>query len=203
MHHDFIDRYSRTDSPVHRVSAPVKLCIALLIVFLSVLLPIKYPLYFIAAAVFLLTTAYLSKIPGLYILKRILLLEPIVLGVAVLTLLEPGGWAVFSTIVVKSTLCLTTMVLLSNTTPFAELLSLFRRAGLPSYMVTILALMYRYVYVLIDEAERMKRARASRTFKRAHNRIWNSLASLAAQLFVRSTERAERIYAAMRSRGWR
>jgi cobalt/nickel transport system permease protein len=120
-----------------------------------------------------------------------------------MALLQPNGGAVFLTVVVKSTLCLLTMILLSNTTPFAELLNALRKIGFPTLLVTTLALLYRYIFVLIDEAERLNRARESRTFRGSRLAKWRSLASLVGQLFVRSTERAERIFAAMLARGWR
>ncbi|HTY59023.1 MAG TPA: energy-coupling factor transporter transmembrane component T, partial [Bacteroidota bacterium] len=72
----------------------------------------------------------------------------------------------------------------------------------PALLVTILALMYRYVFLLIDQAERMTRARASRTFMVRRTGRWKLAAGIVSQLFVRSTERAERIYAAMTARGW-
>jgi cobalt/nickel transport system permease protein len=78
-----------------------------------------------------------------------------------------------------------------------------KRLGVPRLLVTILALLYRYLFVLIDEAERLNRARASRTFSSNRRKKWHMLASLIGQLFVRSTERAERIYAAMTARGWK
>jgi len=126
-----------------------------------------------------------------------------VLGVAVLTLFQPGGVGIFATIAVRSTLCLFTMVLLSSTTPIAELLRVLQRLHVPGLLVTTLALMYRYLFVLVDEAERMQRARFSRTFDRRRWHGWKSLGSVVGQLFVRSTERAERIYAAMLARGWK
>jgi energy-coupling factor transporter transmembrane protein EcfT len=49
----------------------------------------------------------------------------------------------------------------------------------------------------------MVRARRSRTFSRDRASVWRSSASVIAQLFVRSSERAERIYAAMCARGWK
>jgi len=145
----------------------------------------------------------LSRIPWKFVVIRLLLLEPFVLGIAIMALLQPDGWIIFLTVVVKSTLCLLTIILLSNTTPFAELLNTLRRIGLPRLLVTILALMYRYIIVLIDEAERLNRARESRTFRESRLHKWHSLASLVGQLFVRSTERAERIFAAMLARGWK
>jgi cobalt/nickel transport system permease protein len=69
--------------------------------------------------------------------------------------------------------------------------------------VAVLALMSRYVYVLSDEAERLERARRSRSFGARRTLDWNSLATLVGQLFVRATNRAQRIYAAMCTRGWR
>jgi cobalt/nickel transport system permease protein len=95
------------------------------------------------------------------------------------------------------------MVLLSNTTPFAELLRVLRAAGMPALLVTTLSLAYRYLFVLVDESQRMKRARMSRTFTRRPGWTWRASATVVSQLFVRASERAERIYGAMRARGWR
>ncbi len=96
-----------------------------------------------------------------------------------------------------------TVIILSNTTQFSELLSVLRRFHVPAIFITVLALMYRYLFVLIDETERMHRARLSRTFMKRKTQLWRTLATLVGQLFVRSTERAEKIYAAMTARGWK
>jgi len=203
MRHDFLDRYSRQDSALHRVSAEAKLACALGVVALTVAVPLGALPYFVALACALVAVALVARIPLWYLGMRLLWMEPFVLGVAVLTLFQPQGWKVFVGIVVKSTLSLVTMVLLANTTPFAEVLRVLRRVRVPSLLVTTLALMYRYLFVLVDEGERMRRARAARTFDRRRWHGWKTLATVAGQLFVRSTERAERIYAAMLARGWR
>jgi cobalt/nickel transport system permease protein len=200
MRHDFLDRHSRSDSAVHRVPAGIKLATALLLIVAIVILPVSCGAWFAPA---LMAVAVLSRLPAGYVVTRLLLLEPFVLGVAVLAWLQPGGGRVFVTIVVRSTLCLFTMILLSGTTPFAEVLRVLRRARMPGLLVTTLALMYRYLFVLVEEVERMRRARACRTFDRRRWHGWKSLGMVAGQLFVRSTERAERIYAAMLARGWK
>jgi len=120
-----------------------------------------------------------------------------------MSLFQQNGFVIFLSILIKSTLCLFTMILLSNTTPFSEILSLFRKIGVPTLLITVLALTYRYFFVLIDEAARLRRARNSRMFVIHRSRIWLSLTSLLGQLFIRSTERSERIYTAMISRGWK
>jgi cobalt/nickel transport system permease protein len=203
MRHDFLDRHSRLHSPIHALPASLKLVATLLVVILVVLLPPDRPLLLVALMLFLLGVAALSRVPGRFLLLRVLLLEPFVLGVAILALFQPGGWRLFLFLVARCTLCLLAMVLLSNTTPFAELLRGLQRARVPALLVTTLSLMYRYLFVLVDETQRMKRARLSRTFTSRRARAWHALATVVSQLFVRTSERAERIYGAMCARGWK
>ena len=203
MNLQLLDSYSRLDSPIRRLPAGLKLALALGGVILTALLPLSSWVFHGLWGLVLIAVAAASRIPPGFLLKRVLILEPLVLGVAMLAWLQPDGGRVFLGLTVKSSLCLFTMVLLSNTTPFSDLLAILRRLPVPPLLITTLALMYRYLFVLVDEAERMKRARASRTFRRQPRRSWRDLGSLIGQLFVRSTERAERIYAAMCARGWK
>lgn len=202
--HGLLDHHRPVNSPVHRLPAGFKLGLALLLVG-AVLLPLgrsPWPLFGLVAA-FLVGVSAAARLPWPFLARRLLLLEPFALGVAVLALMRPHGTAVFLTLLARSTLCLTTMILLSATTPFADLLGVLRKAGLPEIFVSVVALMYRYLFVLIDEEERMRRARSSRTFRPDRLRTWMSSASIIGGLFVRSTARADRVYAAMCARGWR
>ncbi len=203
MRHDFLDRYSRLSSPIHRLSAGWKLATAVVVVLIIVMIPRAELRLSVMPAVFLLAVAALSKIPASFLLQRILFFEPFVAGIAGLNLLRPGGEGIFFAILIRSTLSLFTMILLANTTPFHALLRVFREAGMPSLFVTVLALMYRYLFVLVDEGERMIRARSSRTFDPGRVRFWRSASSVIVQLFLRSSERAERVFAAMTARGWK
>ena len=146
--------------------------------------------------------AALSRIPALFLLRRLLLLEPLVLGVALLSLFQNHGSRIFVLLAARSTLCLLTMILLSNTTPFSALLAIMRTCRVPTLLITTLALLYRYLFVLAEEAQRMTRARASRTFTTTRHRRWHTTATVASQLFIRATERAQRVYSAMCARGW-
>jgi cobalt/nickel transport system permease protein len=203
MQSDFLDHYSRLESPVHRMPAAVKLIAALVLVVGVLLIPPARPIGLVFMALPVLAIAASSRIPWWFLVRRLLLLEPFVLGVAVLALFQPGGWHLFGVLVGKCTLCLLTMLLLANTTPFADLLRVLRTAHVPALLVTTLSLMYRYLSVLVDEAQRMKRARMSRTFTVRRTRTWQTMATVLTQLFIRTTERAERIYAAMCARGAR
>jgi len=203
VRHDFLDRYSRLASPVHALPAWLKALATLtLVMAMAVARPSWWPALVVATAL-LVAGAWLSRIPAGFLLRRLLLLEPVVVVVATLALWQPDGGMRFALLVARSTLSLAALILFTNTTPFGEVLELLRRCRVPSLLVTVLALMYRYVFVLVDEAARLQRARASRAFSRSAARSWRSVASGAGQLFVRSSERAERVFTAMCARGWR
>ena len=203
MHHDFLDRYSRIASPLHALPAETKLGVTLCLLLGTVAIPAAHVAWFGLPATILLVAAATSRIPWRFLLLRLILFEPFVCALAILSLFQPGGLRVFLFVLARSTLCLFTVILLANTTPFAEILRVLRRLRVPALLLTTLALLYRYVFVLVDEAERMRRARASRTFRHSRGQVWRSSAGVVGHLFVRSSERAERIYAAMCARGWK
>ena len=69
-------------------------------------------------------------------------------------------------------------------------------------MVMLASFAYRYIFVLVDEAERMERARDSRCY--GGRWLWHAkvIGQMIGTLFLRSYERAERVYVAMVSRGF-
>ena len=187
---------------MRRISAEGKLAGALALILAVVLLPRSQPMGLLIVAVVLAGLVAASGLRIRFLLKRLLLLEPLVLGVAGLMWFQPGGGRIFFVVLLKANLCLLTTILLAHTTPFTELVRVFQRLRLPWLFVTTLTLMHRYLFVLAEESERMRRARRARTFTRGRRFQWRALASVAGRLFVRASERAEKIYAAMCARGW-
>ncbi len=166
------------------------------------LLPMRLAGWLVIPAAALLISAGLIHVPWAAFLRRLLWLEPLAAGVALMALFQPDGWRICVFLLAKSSLCLMTMVLLTQTTSFAEILQVLKAGRMPGLLLTTLALMHRYLSVLGEEMHRMQRARLSRTFAPRRRLVWHTLASVLSQLFVRASERAERIYAAMCARGW-
>lgn len=187
---------------LHRLPAPGKLAGAVLFVLAVALAPRHAWGVYAAAGLVLAAAAVLSGLPPRRLLARLLMVEPFAIGVALLSLLQPGGVGIFLGLVAKSTLCLFCFVLIGMTTRFTDLLSALITLRVPALIVTTLALTYRYLFLLIDEAGRMQRARSSRSCARGRRLDWRLAATVVAQLFVRSSERAERVYAAMCARGF-
>lgn len=195
--------YVHRRSAVHGLPAAAKMASALAFVLTVVLLPRDAWAAYAACAGALLAVGLLSGIPLGRLARRVLMLEPFVLGVAALSLFQPAGGRVFLAMLAKSTLCLSALVLLAGTTRFTDVLRVLWRLRTPPLLVTSLALLQRYLGLLLDESRAMQRARRSRTFAPGRAAAWRASATVAAQLFVRSSERAERVYAAMVARGWR
>ena len=190
-------------SAVHRLPAALKLGVALAIIAATVLVPARHTPWFAGTAVFLVFVALSSHIPPLFLLKRLALLSPFVLGVALVNAFQPEPRVNWLIVALRGALCLTTVILVSNTTPFSKILRVLKTIRVPTLLITTIALMHRYLFVLADEAERMRRARASRTFNRERRFRWQTLSTVVGQLFIRALERAERIYDAMCARGWK
>jgi cobalt/nickel transport system permease protein len=176
-----------------------------------------FALYFALLAGLLL----LSKLPPLYVLKRSLVIVPFVLMIVIFNIfLKPGevvasyniwNWQVSITyegllfvwnVTIKAWLSVLSLIMLSSTTKFSELLKGLEQLRMPRVMVMILSFMYRYIFVLVDEVIRMKQARDSRSF--GGKRTWQlkTIGNMVGTLFLRSYERGERVYGAMVARGF-
>jgi cobalt/nickel transport system permease protein len=205
MQVDFLDRFSRGTSLVHRCDARVKLLVALGLVAIVVATPIVWwPLLAAELAVVLVVYAA-ARLPWAYLAVRLASLSPFLLLLAVGIPLSHGldrGWDLAAQLLARSLLSLAVMITLVATTPFHALLSALARLGVPQVLIAILAFMYRYMFVLVDELEKMRRAKLSRTF---YPSLWwevRLMANFVGILFVRAFERAERVHAAMCARGW-
>ena len=195
--------HGRRENPVSRLPAASKLGVALAMIVGTVLAPLTAVGWFVAMAAVLIVAVVLSRLPLLFLLKRLAWLSPFILSVALVNALQPAARGSWRIVAAKSTICLMTIIVVSNTTPFSGILRVLKAARVPGLLITTVALMHRYLFVLVEEAERMRRARASRTFTRQRRARWQTLSTVVGQLFVRASERAERIYDAMCARGWK
>ena len=189
-------------SPAARWPASLKVGGAIGLVLGITLTPAAWPAWFALEAALLVLVMALAHVPVTAVLRRLLWLSPFVAGTALAATFSTTGvdWRVLA---LRSSLCLITVIVLGETTSFGELLGVLRAARVPALLITTLALMHRYLFVLADESARMRRARAARTFTTRHRFVWLTAASVVGQLFVRASERAERVYDAMCARGWK
>jgi cobalt/nickel transport system permease protein len=112
-----------------------------------------------------------------------------------------GGTVSLITLVIKGILCLSASFLLIATTPFDDICRALRIVRVPSLLVSLMMLTYRYVSVLIEEASVMNDAYKLRApgQKGIEFKAWGAFLG---QLLLRSMDKAERIYGGMQLRGF-
>lgn len=114
------------------------------------------------------------------------------------------GIVLSAQITLKSNAIFLALIALIATMPFASLGYSLNRLGLPDKLVFLMLMSYRYVFVIEQEFHRLMRAAKMRGFRPATNRhTYQTYAYMVGMLFVRSAERADRVYRAMRCRGFK
>ncbi len=216
--------YRPGSSALHRLDARVKTVMTLLLILGFLSTPERaWPAYPLLWAM----VGSLATVAGLGVRRlawRGSAALPFALAAATLLFTVPGrpllvvggltisdaGAARFAAILIKSWLSAQAALLLALTTPFPDLLWALGSLRVPGILVSIIAFTYRYLFTLYDEAERLLRARESRSAaaegRRAGGRlIWRAQVAggMIGNLFLRSYERSERVYAAMLARGYR
>jgi cobalt/nickel transport system permease protein len=228
MHVHAFDRYQEGQSLVHRLDPRVKVSVTFLFILSNLLLPDGAWAGFGLAWGLVLLVSAISTLGIAYALKRSIIAVPFALAAASVLFSLPGealarlsvgplhlvvtdaGLLRFASILVRSWLSVQMAVLLVATTQFPDLLHALRHLHVPGILVSIISFMYRYLFVLSDEALRLLRARQARSAAAAGGgKTGGSLAwrartagAMVGQLFLRSYERSDRIFNAMLARGY-
>lgn len=205
-----IDRLSYQDSPVHRLDPRAKILATVVFIAgvvshrptaITVLIPyLLYPLFM----------AILGSMPLGLLLRRVLIAMPLVALVGIwnpiLDRTPEGtiagvavsrGMLSFVSIMIRGLLCVMAALTLAGSTPFPRLIQALRSLRVPQALTVQLMVLYRYLFLLADEAQRMRRARSLRG--RASLRSAGAMLSV---LLLRTLDRGEDIWRAMKARGF-
>jgi cobalt/nickel transport system permease protein len=221
MRHAFLDHHSTIESPIHHLDARAKIIVFFTFILVGVSSPPTSFLLFGLLALGLIGIAVSARLPLGHLLKKVLVVLPFLLvvtlsipfmqkdavgggynlGLGGLSISRSGLWILWN-VVIKSCLGVFSVILLSSTTSFPQLIRGMERLGSPRIFTMVASFMYRYSFILIDEMHRMKRARDSRCF--GGRWFWQSkvIGHMIGTLFLRSFHRGERVYLAMLSRGY-
>lgn len=91
---------------------------------------------------------------------------------------------------------------LSCNTPMNSLFDTLRRTKLPSFLVSLAELIYRYLFLLWEEAQAIHTAQHCRLGYSSFLGSITSMGNLLSSVFLRAYQRCDRIYAALESRGY-
>jgi cobalt/nickel transport system permease protein len=209
---------SLSGSRVHAVDARAKILGFIGFVVVVVTTPPRPGWPFVLYALLLAFVAALARLSPSHIAKRALVIVPFLLMAALfLPFFHPEGHALFAfgrfrvtedgLLVLwnsgaKALLGVVSMIMLTSTTTFSELVEGFERLRAPKVIVLTVSFMHRYGYLFLEESKRMQRAMASRNFRARWMGNVPALGHMLGSLFLRSYNRGERVYVAMVSRGY-
>ena len=209
-----MDELADQDSLVHRFSVLPKVLLTILYI-LIVLSFHKYDLS--SLSVMILFPVFFYQMSGIPLRKcfyKLRFVLPLVMAVGILNPLFDhtvilrigsfsltGGWLSMFTLMLKGILSLTASFLLVATSGIARICAALRRMHVPSVLVTLLLLTYRYITVLSEEVSVMSNAYHLRA-PRQKGIEYSAWGSFLGQLLLRSMDRAEEIYQAMLLRGF-
>jgi cobalt/nickel transport system permease protein len=208
------DELAAMDSPVHRFSALSKLLVTL-VYLITVMSFHKYDLPgVLMMCLYPYAVFQLSGLSFRMCLHKMRWVIPLVAFIGVFnpfldrqtvvtigSVPLSGGIISFLNLLIKGILCLSASFLLVSTTRIDDLCGAMRKLHIPSLLVTVFMLTFRYISVLTEEAAVMSDAYHLRApgQKGIAFEAWGSFLG---QLLLRSMDRAKELYAAMLLRGY-
>lgn len=220
------ERYTHGEGVLYRLDPRVKTLVVVAFAFAVTLIPEGYWLAFAAFGAFVALAIALSRLPLPLVFGRSALALPFVLVTVPLIFTREGdtlftlpllGWTGSSegltatgSIMVKSWMAVLMAVVLTGVTQPVDLIRGLERLRMPRILAGTTFFMYRYLFVIGEEGHRLMRARDARSAAPAADErsggtvAWRArvLGSMVGSLFIRSYERAERVYLAMQARGY-
>jgi cobalt ECF transporter T component CbiQ len=175
----------------------------------------------VAIAVVALGLALVSRIPFRSLMPvwiGMFIFSGLIAGPAIF--LTPGpslatvpwlGWQVSSygvrsatLLILRSEVSITFSVILVMTTPWIQVMKAMRVIGVPTTVVVILGMTYRYIFLMLQSASDMFEARQSRVIGKLSNADARRLASATVGVLLsKSFQLSNDVYLAMQSRGFR
>lgn len=203
MHHDFLDKYARLNSPWSRIAPIVRMLwtIAFVIGVTSLNGPQLLKLVLFSAVLALWTL--LTRLPVRFLLNKTAFVAlPVLAAAAAAALFHPSPVLWLSGISIKTGMSVYAMVILISTTPFFELTAELARLKMPSVFVSALTFFYRYIFLLIETVEQFERAYVLRSAVSKLPLRRAAASGMVSAIFVRSCLLSEQVYQAMLARGY-
>jgi len=115
---------------------------------------------------------------------------------------RPDQLSVAAALVTRAAGATSCLVLLILTTPVHAIIPILGRLGIPTFLIEIILLTYRLIFVFAETALRGYQAQTARLGYSSWRQSVSSLGNLSAALFQRSMERARHLEIGLSARGF-
>ncbi|MBW8017616.1 MAG: hypothetical protein FVQ82_15670 [Planctomycetes bacterium] len=219
MHHAVMDRLSMQSTFLHHLDARTKLIVAMIFTVFVISLPQTSISFLLVCASGPFAMLAFSRVPLKLASLQILCLSPFVAVFALsmifydTTPVKPAfgplefrataGVLRCIVILVKFAITMTTLIVLSATTRFSDILAALTWLRLPRILVMQIALLHRYIFIIIDRTCNVLRARRGRKFRNLGIKYeLKTAAGMLGNIAAFSTDTACRVSMAMAARGF-
>ncbi|HLJ46089.1 MAG TPA: energy-coupling factor transporter transmembrane component T [Bryobacteraceae bacterium] len=204
MHHVVLEQWSRGRSVVHDLDARAKSLVLLVFLVVITTTPPDAALQMLTYFGLLLVGLAAACLPIPSVLARATVVLPFSATFAAVSWLAGDRMRALG-LVEKTYLSAIAVLLVAGTTPLPALLNGFEALGVPRVLTSVVQFLYRYLFVISEQAQHMRVAAASRAGLRKSTRKsrFQLAAGALGVLFARSYMRADGIHRAMQSRGFR
>jgi len=219
MHHAVIDRLSMQSTFLHRLDARTKLLAVIAFTVFVISMPPASISILICCAAGPFAMLVIAKVPLKLAALQILCALPFIAVFALSTIFYDRApvTVVFGplefhltqgtvrciVIIIKFVVTMTALIAMAATTRFSSTLNALTMFRVPRILVMQIGLLHRYIFILVDRACNMIRARNARKFKYTglHSEF-KTTASMLANLAASSTQTATRVAMSMSARGF-
>jgi cobalt/nickel transport system permease protein len=195
VHHVVLDQWSRGASILHRRDPRAKIIPLLVLLVVVATAHRGLPLFTLAMLLVLAGTILWARVPLGAVLLRASLVLPFTIVFAAASWIA-GDPAHAAALVLKGYLSALAALLVVSTTPLPSLLRGIELLGAPRFLLMVAQFLYRYLFVISEQAQHMRKAAAAR------GGSFRSAAGALAVLFARSYQQAGEIHRAMLARGF-
>jgi cobalt/nickel transport system permease protein len=201
LHHVVLERWSRGTSFLHQRDARAKILALLSFLIAVAITGQAFEVLALAYFAMLVAATAAARLPVFGALRRAAVVLPFSLTFAGICWIsgEPRRAAL---LVEKSYLSALAALLLVATTPLPQLLRGMEMLGAPGFLLMVAQFLYRYLFLISEQAHRMRLAGLCRGGLTSGSRGFRAAAGALGVLFARSYERAESIHRSMVSRGF-
>ena len=222
MHELLLEMHNQSEkkSFLHSIDTRVMLIFVLIVIFYAVLCDSVTKLLILWFVILILFG--FAKLSPKYVLKRLALIFPFGGFLALMQPLIREGVVIYSfgifnvtqegldfgiLLLLRLFVTVSSVILLSSTSSMTTIFNAMKRLHFPKFLVAILHMMIRYLFIFYENIHDISIAQKSRGFtvrknKQGYRFVLKNFGNILSSLFIKSYDQGERVYTSMLSRGY-
>ena len=199
-----IDELGDKYTMIHKIDSSIKIIVT--IIYVIKVLSIKQFIIsdIISIVLYPLILFKFGKVPVKFILKKVLIIVPLILGLSVINLIIDFSYSEIYFSVLLLFKCIFTLIgalLLMVTTGINNLAFGLKKLKIPNILIMQILMLHRYIILMMEECYRVKSAYELRTLGEK-SMTMKDYGRIIGQMLLKTIDKSEKVYEAMKLRGF-